>query len=141
MTKRPRSLTILSWILMGFGTVQLIMIVLQLNSPELQAHMQKLADERGSSAGLVYGMMFAGMFVLISSGLGIHRGSNWSRWLFTLWGSGTLLVNLYVGNITTASLPGVAIFGFVVFLLFRPGVRDFFRKNRGEVAEAHQSPV
>lgn len=123
---------------MGFGTVQLIMIVPQLSSPALQAHIQDVASERGSSPGLVYAMMFAGMFVLISSGLGIHRGSNWARWLFTLWGSGTLAVNLYFGSITTAALPGVAIFGFVSFLLFRPGVRDFFRKTGRAAPQVYQ---
>lgn len=126
---------------MGFGTVQLVTIVPQLNSPELQAHIQAVANERGGSPGMVYGMMFAGMFVLISSGLGIFRGSNWSRWLFTLWGAGTLIVNLYMGNITLSTLPGVAIFAFVVYLLFRPGVRAFFHRGRGRAFEVDQTAV
>ena len=59
----------------------------------------------------------------IVGGTYVLRGANWARWLLAAWMA--LHVAISIGQ-PTALLAHVAIFGFVAYLLFRPGASTHF---------------
>ena len=59
----------------------------------------------------------------IVGGVYVLRGANWARWLLAAWMA--LHVAISLGQ-PTALLAHVAIFGFVAYLLFRPGASVHF---------------
>lgn len=59
----------------------------------------------------------------IVGGVYVLRGANWARWLLAAWMA--LHVAISVGQ-PTVMLAHVVIFGFVAYLLFRPGASAHF---------------
>lgn len=59
----------------------------------------------------------------IVGGVYVLRGANWARWLLAAWMA--LHVAISIGQ-PTALLAHVVIFGFVAYLLFRPGASTHF---------------
>ena len=59
----------------------------------------------------------------IVGGVYVLRGANWARWLLAAWMA--LHVAISIGQ-PTVLLAHVAIFGFVAYLLFRPGASTHF---------------
>jgi hypothetical protein len=59
----------------------------------------------------------------IVGGIYLLRGANWARWLLAVWMA--LHVAISIGQPSTL-LAHVVIFGFVAYLLFRPGASTHF---------------
>jgi hypothetical protein len=59
----------------------------------------------------------------IVGGIYMLRGANWARWLLAVWMA--LHVAISIGK-PTALIAHLVIFGFVAWLLFRPGASEFF---------------
>ena len=57
------------------------------------------------------------------SGIYVIRGANWARWLLAAWMA--LHVAISVGQ-PTAFIAHLVIFGFIAYLLFRPGASAHF---------------
>ena len=70
-----------------------------------------------------------GIAALVGGGF-VLRGQNWARWLLAVWM--LLHVAIVVGH--PGQLSGhLVIFGLVVFLLFRPRTRAYFRPSRRQL--------
>jgi len=68
--------------------------------------------------------------VMIVIGRGLWTGANWARWIaiiFFGWNSLTSLLNLLQGQI--GSIVSLAINGLIVYYLFSPHVRRFFKAS------------
>ena len=65
----------------------------------------------------------------IVGGVYVIRGRNWARWLLAVWMVFHVAISIGQPKPFVAHL---AIFGFIAFLLFRPGASEFFtRTERG----------
>jgi hypothetical protein len=111
MERRPRSITIVSWFFIIFGSVALLSGLLPPNSltlEQLQGHwMVHLA--RLSS-------IVAGLFML--------RGHKWARWLLVAW----IAFHIVLSALHSALqlLIHVAIFSVILFFIFRRPASNYF---------------
>jgi hypothetical protein len=128
MSKRPRSVTVISWISIPFGGLVLFMSLL----PKQPGAEASLAGFR-SQHPFVYAYIVFGAALAVVCGVFMLRGRNWARWLFVLW-FGYNVISKVVHSPLRLLIPGL-LFAVVVYLLFRPQASDFFRQT-----EAPQIP-
>lgn len=120
MTPRPLSITIVGWlfVLMGGGGIatQLIQLLNLINaSAPLDAR-----ESRDLAIVLTLRLMalIGGVFLL--------RGSNWARWMLVVWMAYHIQISLAHSWLEAAM--HAAIFGVLVYLLFRRGASAYFRQ-------------
>lgn len=116
MESRPRSITIISWIFIIFGSISLLSGLLPFGDVTFA---QRVAELRGWHA-LVHVVrllaMVAGLFMLF--------GYNWARWLLVLW----MVFHLVVSALhsTMMLLMHAVIFTIILYFLFRPPASAYF---------------
>ena len=130
MSKRPRSVTVISWIFIAFGGIALLNSQL----PKLPGAEESIAEYR-SQHPVLYAVMLAGPIVAVVCGVFMLRGHNWARWLLVIWFGYNVIGNVLHSPLKLL-LPGL-LFGVAVFFLFRPRATAFFR---GTSAEPPQIP-
>ena len=115
MVQRPRSITIISWFFLIFGSIALISGLLPPDS-------LTLAQLKG------HWMVHLSRFLSIVAGLFMLRGHNWARWL---------LVALIAFHIVLSALHSVlqllihvAIFTVILFFLFRRPASSYFSATK-----------
>jgi len=105
MNPRPRSITIISWIFIIFGTIALLS-----GAPfadiksHWYVHLSRILQ------------IVAGVFMLY--------GRNWARWLLVAWIAFHIAVGALHG--VTSLAMHVAIFSVILFFVFRPGANAYF---------------
>ena len=106
MNQRPRSITIISWIFIIFGSIALLSGVLPLADLKSHwyVHLSRLLQ------------IVAGVFMLY--------GRNWARWLLVVWIAFHLVVGSMHGLVTLAM--HVAIFSVILFFIFRRDANAYF---------------
>jgi len=111
MSKRPRSITVISWIFVAAGVVG------------LAYHATEFKAESSFQYDLVW-VCFV-RFLAILCGVFMLRGSNWARWGLVVWlGYHVILSVLHTPfELFVHSL----LFATVLYFLFRPPVSAFFR--------------
>ena len=116
MQSRPRSITIISWIFIVFGSVSLLAGLLPFGDVTFA---QRVAELKGFHL-LVHVVrvcaIIAGVFMLY--------GQNWARWLLVAW----MVFHLVVSALhsTLMLLFHGVIFTAILYLLFRPPASAYF---------------
>ena len=107
MPQRPRSITIISWLFIVFGSVALIggLITTDLKS-HWYVHLSRLLQ------------IVAGIFMLY--------GRNWARWLLVAWIAFHIIISAL--HSTLFLVMHVAIFTVILFFLFRRQASAYFRE-------------
>src|SRR5438067_116289 len=109
MSKRPRSVTVVSWIFIVFGAIALLTSLL----PKFGAE-ASIAEFR-SQHPFRYSLLYVGPILAVVCGAFMLRGFNWARWLLVVWFGYNV-----IGNVLHAPsrllLPGL-LFGVAVFFL------------------------
>ena len=111
MEKRPRSVTIISWFFLLFGSIALI-------SGLLPTDNLTLAQLKG------HWMVHLSRLAAIVSGLFMLRGHNWARWLLVLWIAFHIILSALHSALQL--LIHVAIFSVILFFLFRRHASSYF---------------
>jgi hypothetical protein len=119
MTRRPRSITIISWIFITFGSLALLVDLL----PLLDAAARRNATHRFEfwPIQIIQSLaVFCGVFMLY--------GFNWARWLLVVWvGFHVILSALHS---TLELLVHGLLFAVVLYFVFRPEASAYFRGTR-----------
>ncbi len=118
MSKRPRSITIISWVFLAAGVVG------------LSYHASEFKAQRPFEWDLVW-VCFVRLLAILS-GVFMLRGRNWARWLLVVWlGYHVLLSVLHTPfELVVHGL----LFAVVLFFLFRAPASAYFR---GATTTAH----
>ena len=105
MPPRPRSITIISWLFIVFGTIALIG---GLWTTDLTSHWY----------------IHLSRFLQIVAGVFMLYGRNWARWLLVAW----MAFHIVVGALHSVLflLMHVAIFSVILFFLFRRQASAYF---------------
>jgi hypothetical protein len=135
MKIRPTSVTVISWILIAMGGISLITTTMMLIIPN--PRVQELMAQSPIPVPIQYVISYAGLAVMIISGLWMLKGQNWARLLYVIWSALGLVIGLATSPMKAMLIPGVLIYGVVVFFLFRPKANQFFSKP--EAASATES--
>lgn len=122
MTKRPTSISVISWILIVIGAVSLITTTAMINNPTVRDLMAKSS----MPISVQYAMSYLGLLVTIVSGAGMLKGRNWARYLYVIWSLVGFVIGIATSPMKAAMIPGFLVFLVVAFFLFRPKATAFF---------------
>lgn len=103
---RPRSITIISWLFIVFGSIALLSGVLPFRdlASHWYVHLSRIL------------MIVAGVFML--------KGHNWARWLLVLWITFHIIISALHSMLFL--LMHVAIFSVILYFVFRLQSSAFF---------------
>ena len=115
MKPRPRSITIISWFFLIFGSIALISGLVptsNLSLEQLKGHW----------------MVHLSRLLAMVSGLFMLRGHNWARWLLVAWIAFHIVLSAL--HSVLQLLIHVVIFGIILFFLFRRPASEYFQPQR-----------
>lgn len=124
MNKRPASVTFISWFFIVTGAFSLLTSFTSMNNPLVLELMAK--SPLPVPAQFV--MMYVGLAISITSGIFMLRGANWARFLYIIWGAIGLLIGLATSPAKLMLIPGIIVYGIIVFFLLRPNADAFFSR-------------
>src|SRR5262245_53663552 len=120
MSKRPRSVTFISWVFIAAGVIGFSYHVVKFNAHDP-------FDYDGIWVCVV-------RLLAIVGGVFMLHGWNWARWLSILWIAAHTILSIFhpLSELFMHSLL-LAVFAF---FLFRPQASEFFRRARAERAQS-----
>jgi hypothetical protein len=125
---RPRTITLVSAIFILVGTAGLLADLWPLVTSGGAEQLAKLRADGLADLAPAWGLRL----LAIVGGLALRGGHNWARWLLAAW------MLIHVGISLFHSFGEVfahcAIFGPLLYVLFRPPVQPFFDAPKGTVA-------
>src|SRR6267142_239637 len=104
MSKRPRSIKIISWLFIAVGSIGLLY------------HLSEWTPRHPIDLALV-GVCLIRLLAIVS-GVFMLRGSNWARWLLIVWMVYHVILSAF-HSLSEAAMH-VVLFGVVAYLLLRP---------------------
>ena len=119
MNKRPRSITVISWIFLAAGVLGLAYHATEFKAP------------------LEYDLVLACFVRLLAilAGVFMLRGSNWARWLLLVWLAYHVILSAFHSR--SQLVMHSVLLAVVAYFLFRPRASAYFRGAR---AEPEQKP-
>lgn len=123
---RPRSVSIISWIIIILGCSALYNVV---RMPEIfsKPEYQKLAEVTGESLGVSMLITSISGILFLASGIAMLKGFNWGRLLY-LWGVGIMvLFNIITRGFSPLVIPSIIIYIIFFIFLTRSAVSEFFK--------------
>ena len=113
--QRPRSITIISWLFIIFGTIALLSGLLPLG--EL-TNAQRVADFKS------HWMVHLSRILAVVSGVFMLYGHNWARWLLVVW----IAFHIVLSGLHSMLqlLMHVLIFSVILYFIFRRQASIYF---------------
>jgi hypothetical protein len=93
-----------------------------INNPDVQELMAKSPIP----IPIQYAMSYAGLLVMIVSGIAMLKGKNWARLLYVIWSLVGFVIGIATSPMKAAMIPSFVVFLVVAFFLFRPKATAFF---------------
>ncbi len=123
MKKRPISVTIISWIFIIFGALMFIAALLPLFG---------IGASQASAVPIAKSIFDLSLVLIIRllaviCGVFMLKGSNWARWVLIIWTGFHVIIS--IGGAPFVLIMHSLIFVIVLYLLLRPAVSYYFRKN------------
>jgi len=130
MNKRPRSITVISWIFIAVGVISLIGGLLPPSDPVKAQRIAELEAQRPFQHALVH-LVHAAAIV---GGAFMLRGRNWARWLLVGWIAFHIVISAM--HSTFQLIVHSMLFGVVLYFLFLPKASSYFRGARVDDSRA-----
>jgi len=125
MKKRPRSITVISWILIIMAGISLLKIsTMRISDPML---LQEVMGRSPIPVSVQYIMMYLGMSIILISGFAMLKGKNWGRSIYILWSVISLVVGIATTTVKFNMIPGIIGFLIITFFLFCPKANEYFK--------------
>jgi uncharacterized membrane protein HdeD (DUF308 family) len=118
MNQRPRSITIISWLFIIFGSIALLSGVLPFGDITFSQRVAELKSHWYVHLSRLL-QIVAGVFMLY--------GRDWARWLLVGWIAFHIVVGALHGWVML--LMHVVIFSVILFFVFRRPAAEFFRPH------------
>lgn len=115
-------MTVIAWLLIVMGGLSFISLAAMIEDPAAKELMRRTPVP----LHIQYAFAFAGLVVMIVSGIAMLKGCNWARYLYAIWVGVGLLIGLAVSPMKTILVPQIVVFAIVVFLLFRSTATAYF---------------
>jgi cytochrome b561 len=105
------------------GAISLVTSIVSFNNPIVKEIMSK----NRIPINIQYVMMYAGLLVMLVSGVAMLKGQNWARLLYICWSIIGFIIGIATSPMKAAMIPGIIVFLVIVFFLFRPKANEFFK--------------
>jgi len=125
MNTRPKSVTIISWLLIIMASISIVSSALTYNNPDVV----KLMELSAIPITMQYMIMAVGLLIMIISGIGMLYGKNYARILYVSWTPLAIVISLLTSPAITMMIPSIVFFLIIVFFLFRTESNIYFKKN------------
>lgn len=122
MKKPPTSISVISWIFIVFGGINLISTTTMTNNPLAQEMMSRIPIP----IAVQFAQVYIGIAISIISGILMLKGYNWARYLYVIWSLIGFVIQIATSPVKVMLIPGFLIFLLVTFFLFRPNANAFF---------------
>ena len=129
MNQRPRSVSIVAWMIIILSAITLIKAATWLNNP---AFKDALAQSP-LPAPVQLGIAFIGPVLAIIAAIAILKGRSWGRLLYIVLGAIRLAVGILVASSKATMLPELVIYSVIIFVLYRPEAKEFFGDARAAI--------
>jgi hypothetical protein len=120
--KRPTSVTVIAWILIGLNALSVCTISILLTNETSLAVMR----QSPIPLGLQFTISYLSLAVTVLAALFMLKGANWSRWLYVIWTSINWVYAFVLSPTKWLQIPSLLFFAVAVFFLFRPAAREYF---------------
>ena len=125
---RPTSVSVVSWILIIFSVLSMVLYFANLSTPGVKEMMQRSTD---------LPIMFLSLFTVVGTGVvvysavGMIHGKNYARWLYVCWTVFNILVGLLMmSGSFLMMIPAMIMFAIFCMILFQPNANRFFKENQ-----------
>ena len=125
MNTRPKSVTVISWLLIIMASISIVSSALTYNNPDVV----KLMELSAIPITMQYMIMAVGLLIMIISGIGMLYGKNYARILYVSWTPIAIIISLLTSPAKTMMIPSIVLFLIIVFFLFRTESNIYFKKN------------
>ena len=115
MEQRPRSITIMSWLFIIFGSIALLSGLLPFGEITVA---QRITELKG------HWMVHLSRILQIVAGVFMLRGHNWARWLLALWIAFHIVISAL--HSTFQLVLHVFIFSIILYFVFRRDSSTYF---------------
>lgn len=126
MNKRPRVVTVISWIFIVFGIISVGANVM----PLLETVTSPSASQLKSSGATEFWLILVVRLLAIVSGVLMLYGSNWGRWLLVTWFGYHIILSVFHSPMEL--LAHIAIFAVVLYFLFGRAVTAYYQGMRAD---------
>ncbi|MCI5165639.1 MAG: hypothetical protein D3903_05970 [Candidatus Electrothrix sp. GM3_4] len=130
MKDRPKSITIISWLLIIISVISIASTVFTYDNPEVV----KMMELSGVSTTLQYILIAIGMAITISCSVLMLKAKSIGRIIYIGWTVISLLIGLFTSPAKAMMVPGLVFFVIITFFLFRPKANEYFSVNQEEIA-------
>jgi hypothetical protein len=124
MTKRPLSITVISWIFIAFGGIALLIALLPLAD--------SAAARRITENSFEFWLIQVTQILAVLCGVFMLYGFNWARWLLVVWVGYHLILSVMHSPLEL--LLHSLLFAVVLYFVFRPQASAYFRGTRAAAA-------
>jgi hypothetical protein len=130
MPKRPRSVTIIAWILIAIALIGAHIIWRSLTNPNS-------ARELAALNLIGYLRYLANSLAPLVCGIGLLCRQNWARWILVAWFGERVVANALPWNVTLLPqvLLVISLFSLPTFFLFRSEATAYFQGRPGRPRE------
>ena len=127
MRGRPTSVTVIAWLLIIGGALNLPWTLTLLYDPKVK---ELMARDSSLPIPVQYFHVCAGLLMVIVTGVAMLKAQNWARMLYVTWSLISLLLLF-----TTSPIRPILMFAcvptlIIVFFLFRPDANRYFHARR-----------
>jgi hypothetical protein len=132
MRTRPTSITVIAWILILLGGISLVATTLMISTGMIDKVMidnpavRELISKSPIPVPVQYAMSYAGLLVMLVSGVAMLKGQNWGRWLYVVGTAVGFFIGIMTSPMKETMIPGFVFFVVVTFFLFRPNANKYF---------------
>ena len=126
MTTRPKSVTIISWILLVMGVISILSTSLTYDNPQVLEIMRLSVIP----ITLQYIITALGLSITIISAIGMLKNKNWARFLYVGWSVIGFIIALLTSPMTAMLIPGVIVFMIITFFLFSTKANNYFNPGK-----------
>jgi len=123
MNQRPKSITVVCWILIITGGISLISSTFSLTNPVAQELMAKSSIP----ISIQYVIMYAGLIITLVCAIAMLKRQNWARLLYVVWSIIGFIIGIATSPMKVIMIPSIIIFLIVAFFLFRPKANEYFK--------------
>lgn len=128
MNKRPRTITVISWIFIAFGSIALLIGLLpSVNTTAAQ----RIAELKG------HWFVHVSRMLMVLSGVFMLYGFNLARLLIVVWIAFHIIISALHSPLQL--LVHALIFAAILYFLFRPDASEYFRGKRAVAAHSKGS--
>lgn len=135
MSGRPTSITVIAWILIAIGILDIVgrAVSMLRNNPAANERTAEWMAKIPVPIPIQHTMSIAGTAVSLVCGYFLLRGRNWARYLYVIWMILGAFYSLVISQFKFMLIPGMAFVVLISYLLFRPPANAFFAAGGANV--------